>query len=103
MGRGNQHQDESVWILTSSEDNGARVQHCAEESVPCRSADVVVERATWRLDRDQRAKAVCVVSCCYLNHDGVSIKEIGVKISYPRDHRLDRSFAPKRQFSSLSL
>ena len=36
----------------------------------------------------------------YLDHDGVGIKEVGVEISDPRDHRLDRCLAPERQLAS---
>ena len=48
------------------EDHGACVHHGAEDPVPCCRPNVVVERTTWLLDGDQRAKAVRVVSRCHL-------------------------------------
>ena len=44
----------------------ALVHHGAEDAVSGGGADVVVERATWSLDWDQRAQAVRVVSGRYL-------------------------------------
>ena len=48
------------------QDDCALVHHGAEHAVSGGRADVVVERATWSLDWDQRAKAVGVVSGRYL-------------------------------------
>ena len=48
------------------QDDCALVHHGAEHAVSGGRPDVVVERATWSLDWDQRAKAVGVVSGRYL-------------------------------------
>ena len=48
------------------QDDCALVHHGAEHAVSGGRPDVVVERTTWSLDWDQRAKAVGVVSGRYL-------------------------------------
>jgi hypothetical protein len=61
MCRGDEHQDETGWIVLGVEDHGALVQHRAEHPMPHSGPYLIIKRAGWLLNRDDRAETVSVV------------------------------------------